>query len=77
MSSDERKEKLGELIAEYKSFKEAGKLDLTSEETIRTWLNPFLEIFGWDAVPSLQRFAHWLYRRLCTVINLLKKIIFF
>jgi len=54
MSSEERKIKLGELIAEYKSFKVAGKLDLTSEETIRTWLNPFLEIFGWDVRDTSQ-----------------------
>lgn len=54
MSSEERKIKLGELIAEYKSFKEAGKLDLTSEETIRTWLNLFLKIFGWDVRDTSQ-----------------------
>lgn len=54
MSSEERKIQLGELITEYKRFKEAGKLDLTSEETIRTWLNPFLEIFGWDVRDTTQ-----------------------
>lgn len=48
MSSEERKEKLTELIAEYNKFKQAGKLDLTSEETIRTWLNELLAIFDWD-----------------------------
>ena len=48
MSSEERKEKLAELIAEYNKFKQAGKLDLTSEETIRTWLNELLAIFDWD-----------------------------
>ena len=48
MSSEERKEKLAKLIAEYNKFKQAGKLDLTSEETIRTWLNELLAIFDWD-----------------------------
>jgi hypothetical protein len=54
MSSEERKKQLGELIAEYKSFKKVGKLDLTSEETIRTWLNHFLKIFGWDVRDTSQ-----------------------
>ncbi|MTI38378.1 Eco57I restriction-modification methylase domain-containing protein [Fulvivirga lutimaris] len=54
MTLEDRKKKLSELISEYKSFKEAGKLDLTSEETIRTWLNQFLEIFGWDVRDTSQ-----------------------
>jgi len=54
MSSDQRKQKLTELIAEYNKFKELGKLDLTSEETIRTWLNELLAIFGWDVRDTSQ-----------------------
>ncbi|KQS47569.1 hypothetical protein ASG38_08995 [Flavobacterium sp. Leaf359] len=54
MSSEQRKQKLAELIAEYTKFKEQGKLDLTSEETIRTWLNELLAIFGWDVRDTSQ-----------------------
>lgn len=54
MSSEQRKRKLAELIAEYNKFKEQGKLDLTSEETIRTWLNELLAIFDWDVRDTSQ-----------------------
>jgi type I restriction-modification system DNA methylase subunit len=54
MSSEYRKQRLSNLITEYTGFKEKGKLDLTSEETIRTWLNQFLEIFGWDVRDTSQ-----------------------
>jgi type I site-specific restriction endonuclease len=54
MSSEIRKEKLANLIEEYNSFKKTGRLDLTSEETIRTWLNQLLEIFGWDVRDTSQ-----------------------
>ena len=54
MSSEQRKEELTDLIAEYSKFKQAGKLDLTSEETIRTWLNELLAIFGWDVRDTSQ-----------------------
>lgn len=54
MSSEQRKQKLAELIAEYNKFKEQGKLDLTSEETIRTWLNELLAIFDWDVRDTAQ-----------------------
>jgi len=54
MSSEQRKKELAELIKEYNKFKEAGKLDLTSEETIRTWLNQLLAIFGWDVRDTSQ-----------------------
>lgn len=54
MSSEQRKQKLTELIAEYNKFKKQGKLDLTSEETIRTWLNELLEIFDWDVRDTSQ-----------------------
>ena len=32
----------------YQSFKQDGRLDLSSEETIRTWINELLSIFDWD-----------------------------
>lgn len=48
MNSLKRKHRLEELVEEYLQFKQAGKLNLTSEETIRTWLNELLSIFGWD-----------------------------
>lgn len=54
MSSVQRKNRLAELIAEYNKFKEEGKLDLTSEETIRTWLNNLLDIFDWDVRDTSQ-----------------------
>lgn len=54
MTSAERKRKLEELIAEYNQFKSEGKLDLTSEETIRTWLNAMLSIFDWDVRDTSQ-----------------------
>lgn len=54
MTSEGRKNKLEELVHEYKRFKGEGKLDLTSEETIRTWLNNLLELFGWDVRDTSQ-----------------------
>jgi len=54
MSSEQRKQRLTELIAEYNKFKNQGKLDLTSEETIRTWLNNLLDIFDWDVRDTSQ-----------------------
>ncbi len=44
----DRKEQLKELVQHYTNFKEQGRLDLSSEETIRTWINDLLAIFGWD-----------------------------
>ena len=41
----ERKEKLQQLIEKYQLFKQQGRLDLSSEETIRTWINELLAIF--------------------------------
>ena len=49
-----RKEQLKELIKEYKKFKRDGRLDLSSEETIRTWINELLAIFGWDVKDTSQ-----------------------
>jgi type I restriction-modification system DNA methylase subunit len=40
--------KFKKLTEEYKKLKEDNSMDLSSEETIRTWLNKMLEIFGWD-----------------------------
>lgn len=54
MTSQQRKNKLEELVNEYNRFKKEGKLDLTSEETIRTWLNNLLELFGWDVRDTSQ-----------------------
>ncbi|MFK7904725.1 MAG: N-6 DNA methylase [Chitinophagales bacterium] len=54
MTSKERKYKLQALVDEYHRFKKEGKLDLTSEETIRTWLNQLLGIFGWDVRDTSQ-----------------------
>lgn len=48
MNSEQRKEKLTQLILEYNRFKKINNPDLTSEETIRTWLNQLLSIFNWD-----------------------------
>lgn len=53
-SSEDRKKSLSDLISEYNKFKKAGKLDLTSEETIRSWLNKLLEIFDWDVRDTSQ-----------------------
>ena len=43
-----RKEQLKELVQHYTNFKEQGRLHLSSEETMRTWINDLLAIFGWD-----------------------------
>ncbi|WP_350287285.1 N-6 DNA methylase [uncultured Croceitalea sp.] len=49
-----RKEQLAELVQRYQAFKEEGRLDLSSEETIRTWINEFLSIFDWDVMDTSQ-----------------------
>ena len=54
MTSQERRNRLKDLVNEYTHFKKEGKLDLTSEETIRTWLNNLLEIFGWGVRDTSQ-----------------------
>ncbi len=54
MNSETRKINFANLISEFNQFKRQGKLDLSSEETIRTWLNPFLSIFGWDVRDTSQ-----------------------
>lgn len=42
------KQKLENLIQEYKKFICNADRSKISEETIRTWINEFLKIFGWD-----------------------------
>jgi hypothetical protein len=54
MSSEQRKQRLAELIAEYNKFKKQGKLDFTSEQTIRDWLSNLLAIFDWDVRDTYQ-----------------------
>ena len=54
MSSIIRKQRLTELVGQYGQFKQQGRLDLTSEETIRSWLNELLTIFGWDVRDTSQ-----------------------
>lgn len=54
MSTEQRKTALTNLVTRYIQFKEEGRLDLTSEETIRTWLNELLQIFGWDVQDTSQ-----------------------
>ena len=49
-----RKEKLQQLIEKYQLFKQQGRLDLSSEETIRTWINELLAIFDWDVMDTSQ-----------------------
>jgi len=43
-----RKKQLKALIKKYNNYKNQGKLNLSSEETIRTWINELLAIFNWD-----------------------------
>lgn len=54
MNYNPRKKRFVSLIDKYKKFKAQGKLDLTSEETIRTWLNELLAIFDWDVKDTSQ-----------------------
>ena len=49
-----RKEQLAKLVDRYQSFKRKGRLNLSSEETIRTWINELLSIFGWDVMDTSQ-----------------------
>lgn len=45
---------LQELLNKYQLFKKQGRLDLSSEETMRTWINEFLAIFDWDVRDTSQ-----------------------
>ena len=49
-----RKEKLEKLINKYTKYKKEGRLDLSSEETIRVWINELLAIFNWDVKDTSQ-----------------------
>ena len=49
-----RKEKLKILVEKYHLFKTQGRLDFSSEETIRTWINELLHIFEWDVMDTSQ-----------------------
>lgn len=50
----QRKEQLANLVERYQSFKREGRLNLSSEETIRTWINELLSIFDWDVMDTSQ-----------------------
>jgi len=50
----ERKEKLAVLLNKYAKFKQEGRLELSSEETMRVWINEFLSIFNWDVKDTSQ-----------------------
>ena len=50
----QRKDRLQALVERYQSFKQDGRLDLSSEETIRTWINELLSIFDWDVMDTSQ-----------------------
>jgi type I restriction-modification system DNA methylase subunit len=54
MSLLKSREQLITLIKEYNTLKAQGGLDMSSEETMRTWLNDFLKIFGWDVRDTTQ-----------------------
>ena len=49
-----RKEQLQELVTKYINYKNEGRLNLSSEETIRTWINELLAIFDWDVMDTSQ-----------------------
>ena len=48
LAKSQCKERLASLIGEYNRTLRAVSLNKVSEETVRTWLNEFLSIFGWD-----------------------------
>src|SRR4030042_98232 len=52
--SIERKEQLSRLITKFNEFKKDNRLDTSSEQTIRSWLDRFLLIFGWDVKDTSQ-----------------------
>lgn len=54
MNTETRKQRLTGLIHKYTEFKKAGKLDLSSEETMRVWINDLLEIFDWNVRDTSQ-----------------------
>ncbi|MDP2113993.1 MAG: hypothetical protein Q8K69_08035, partial [Bacteroidota bacterium] len=50
----DRRVKLQQLIEKYQTFKEQGRLDLSSEETMRMWINNLIAIFDWDVMDTSQ-----------------------
>jgi hypothetical protein len=54
MTSKLRKQALVELIEKYNELKKTRQVGLSSEETIRTWLNELLAIFDWDVKDTSQ-----------------------
>ena len=50
----DRKYRLQQLIEKYQTFKEQGRLVLSSEETMRMWINEFIAIFDWDVMDTSQ-----------------------
>ena len=50
----DRREKLQQLIGKYQTFKKQGRLDLSSEETMRMWINELLVLFDWDVMDTSQ-----------------------
>lgn len=56
------KEKLAELIQRYNATTRLVDHSNVSEETIRTWLNEFLEIFGWNVQNTTQVLQEYVLR---------------
>ena len=56
------KQKLAELIQRYNTTTRLVDHSNVSEETIRTWLNEFLEIFGWNAQNTTQVLQEYVLR---------------
>lgn len=50
----EPKDRLKELVGKYLSAKKTGQLQKASEATMRTWIDEFLHVFGWDVHNTLQ-----------------------
>jgi hypothetical protein len=57
MSKETAKEQFSKLIKRYMEFKKTNKKINISEETIRTWLNEMLLIFGWDVQKIQMKFG--------------------
>lgn len=53
-SSKDRKKKLSILVSNFEEQLKNGQLDNSSEETIRTWINELLDIFGWNVKNTTQ-----------------------
>ena len=50
----QRKELLANLIRKYQDAKSSGQLNNSSEATMRTWIDEFLSVFGWDVQNTQQ-----------------------